>query len=166
MLNSFQLSFFDKQLFTSRKNRICKEWTENRYISGFVLTWHSYSFLKNELYSPFLWIEFKYLNPVQPFQRESLLLSTKPLGVPGTHLIDLTIKPPRGFEAANPGLVIGKHLIVSLLLYSNNEWCIKDLRYKLNMINKTFLYPMRTLTTSKGYIMSRNGVLTCPLPFQ
>ena len=32
-------------------------------------------------------------------------------------MIDLTIKPPNGFESANPGLVIGKHLIDSLLFH-------------------------------------------------
>ena len=40
-------------------------------------------------------------------------------GIPGTLLIDLTMKSPSGFESANPGLVIGKQLINSLLIYYN-----------------------------------------------
>ena len=65
------------------------------------------------------WIEFKCLNPVHPFQGYDLLLTTKSLGNPGTLLIDLTMKLPIGVEPANPGLVIGKHLIIFLLLHSN-----------------------------------------------
>ena len=42
------------------------------------------------------------------------MLTTKSLGAPGTLL-----KPPSGFETANPRLVIGKHLIISLLFHSN-----------------------------------------------
>ena len=37
--------------------------------------------------------------------------TTESLGVLGTLSIDLTMKPPSGFEAANPGLVIDKQLI-------------------------------------------------------
>ena len=56
-------------------------------------------------------IQFKSFNLVQSFQGDSLLVSTEYLGVPGTLLIDLTMKPPRGFKSVNPGLVISKHLI-------------------------------------------------------
>ena len=59
-------------------------------------------------------IEFKCLNNVQPIQGDSLLLTTKSLGIPGTLLIDLTMKAPSDFEPANPGLVIGKQFIISL----------------------------------------------------
>ena len=65
------------------------------------------------------WIEFKCLNLVQPFQGDSLLLTSKSLGISGTLLIDLTMKPPSVFEPANHGLVIGKNLIISLLIQSN-----------------------------------------------
>ena len=54
-------------------------------------------------------MEFKCLNCVEPFQGDSSLLTTKPLVVPGTLLSDLTMKPPCGFEPANPGLGIVKH---------------------------------------------------------
>ena len=47
------------------------------------------------------------------------MLNTESLGVPGTLLIDLFMKPPSGFESANPGLVIRKNLINSLLFYYN-----------------------------------------------
>ena len=53
------------------------------------------------------------------FQGGTLILTTKSLGVPGTLLNDLTMKPAGGFESANPGLVIGKYLINSLLTSSN-----------------------------------------------
>ena len=46
-------------------------------------------------------------------------LTTKSLGIPGTLLTDLTMKPTTGLEPGNPGLVIGKHLIISLVLHSN-----------------------------------------------
>ena len=72
---------------------------------------------KKELYGLFQQIEFKCLNPVEAFQRDSLLLTTKSLEAPGTLLIDLTFKPSSGFEQANPRLVIGKHLIISLGLH-------------------------------------------------
>ena len=74
-------------------------------------------FFKKDFYEPFQWIEFKCLNPVAPFQGLSLLLITMSLGVTGTLLIDLTLKLSSGFKTTNPGLVIGKHLIVSLLLH-------------------------------------------------
>ena len=76
-------------------------------------------FLKKELYGKFQWIEFKCLNPVQSFQGDTLVLATKSLGLSGTLLIDLTMKPTSGFELANPRLVIGKHVINSLLHHSN-----------------------------------------------
>ena len=60
---------------------------------------------------------------LQSFQENSLLLTTKPLGVPGTHLTDLTTKPPSGFESANSWLVVGKQLIhYSFIL---TKQCIK-----------------------------------------
>ena len=77
-----------------------------------------YSFFKIELHSPFHRIQIKSFNHVHPFQEDSLLLTTKFLGVPGTLLIDLTMKSLRGFEPVNTGLVIGKHLIISLLFHS------------------------------------------------
>ena len=40
-------------------------------------------------------------------------------GIPSILSIDLTMKSPSGFESANPGLVIRKHLINSLLIYYN-----------------------------------------------
>ena len=42
------------------------------------------------------------------FQGGNLILTSKSIGVPGTLLNDLTMKPAGGFESANPGLVIGK----------------------------------------------------------
>ena len=48
---------------------------------------------------------------VQSFQGDSLLLTTESLGVPGTLLIDLTMKPASGFKSVNPVMVISKHLI-------------------------------------------------------
>ena len=56
---------------------------------------------------------------VQSFQGDSLLLTTESLGVPGTLLINLTMKTPSGFKLVNPGLVIGNHLIDSLLFHYN-----------------------------------------------
>ena len=49
----------------------------------------------------------------------SLTLSTESPRIPGSLLIDLTMKPPGSFESANPGLVIGKHFINSLIIYYN-----------------------------------------------
>ena len=46
------------------------------------------------------------------FQGGSLLLINKSLRVPGTLLIDLTMKPSGGFEPVNLELVIGKPLII------------------------------------------------------
>ena len=51
--------------------------------------------------------------------RDSLLITTESLGVPGTLLINLTMKTPSGFKLVNPGLVIGNHLIDSLLFHYN-----------------------------------------------
>ena len=76
-------------------------------------------FLRKELYDKFLWIQFKSLNPAQSFQGDSLLLITESLGIPGTLLIKLTMKTPSGFKSVNPGLVIGNHLIDSLLFHHN-----------------------------------------------
>ena len=81
-------------------------------------------------------IHFKSLNPVQSFQRDSLLVTTESLGVPGTLLIDLSIKPPSGFKSVNPGLVIGKRLIYSLHFHYNKS--MYKIFNKLNMINKTY----------------------------
>ena len=49
-------------------------------------------------------------NHVQSFQEHSLLLTTQSLGALGILFIDLTIKPPSGFEPENSRLVIDKHL--------------------------------------------------------
>ena len=59
------------------------------------------------------------LQPCRAISRRHSLLTTKSVGVPGTLLIDLTMKSPRGFEPANTGLVTGKHLIISLFFHSN-----------------------------------------------
>ena len=69
---------------------------------------------KKEIYNP-----SQFLNPVEPLQRDSLIWNTKSLTVPGTLLIHLTMKLPSGFEPSKPGLVIGKHLIISSLLNSD-----------------------------------------------
>ena len=54
------------------------------------------------MFGNYQWIQSsKCLKPKQSFQENSLFLTTKPLGGPGTHLIDLTTKPPSGFESAN-----------------------------------------------------------------
>ena len=47
--------------------------------------------------------EFKCLNPVQPFQGDRLLLTTRSFGFSGNLLIDLAMKAPNGFEPANTG---------------------------------------------------------------
>ena len=83
-----------------------------------VATQGGYSFLK-KLYGNFKLPQFKYLNPVQSFQGDSLILCNEFLGIPGTLLIDLTMKSSTGFESANPGLIIGRRLINSLLIYCN-----------------------------------------------
>ena len=46
---------------------------------------------------------FNCLNPVQLFQGDSLLLTTKYLGVSGNLLIDLAMKPTSAVEPANTG---------------------------------------------------------------
>ena len=61
-----------------------------------------------------------------------LLLTTESLGVPGTLLIDLTMKPPSGFESVNPGLVIGKPLINSLFFH------YKKVMYKIFKIQAEY----------------------------
>ena len=80
---------------------------------------------KQELYGNFQWIEFKCLNHVQPFQGESLLLTIKPLGVPGNLLIEPAMKPPSGFEPAKTELAISHYSFIV------TNWCIKDLKDKL-----------------------------------
>ena len=72
-----------------------------------------------KFYDNFLWIHFKPLNPVQSFQGDSLLLTTKSLGVPATLLINLNMKTPSGLKSVNPGLGIGNNLIDSLLFQYN-----------------------------------------------
>ena len=99
-------------------------------------------FLKQKLYGNFQWIQFKSLNPVQSFQGDNLLITTEAVGVPGTLLIDLTMKPPIGFNSVNLGLVIGKVLTYSLLFHYNIA--MYKIFNKLNMINKTYLHPIRT----------------------
>ena len=70
------------------------------------------------------------------------------------------MKPPSGFESANPELVIGKHLIDSLFIITKQ--CTKRLKYKLNMINKVYLHPTRTSDYSNS--VSSCHVLTYPPP--
>ena len=71
------------------------------------------------------------------------------------------MKSRSGFEPVIPGLVFGKQLFnYSFIL---TKQCIKDLKYKLNMINKTYLHPIRTYDYSNSvFIMSCNGMLTYP----
>ena len=64
-------------------------------------------------------IQCKSLNPVQSFQGDSLLLTTESLEAPGTLLINLTMKTICDFKSVNLGLVIGNHLIDSLLFHYN-----------------------------------------------
>ena len=108
-------------------------------------------------------IQFKSLNPVQSFQGDSLVVTTESLGVPGTLLIDLTIKPPSGFKSVNPGLLIGKHLIYSLLFHYNKA--MYKIFNKLNIINRTYLHSIRT----SDYSNSECIIMSCielPSPFQ
>ena len=100
--------------------------------------------------------------PCRAISRRQLLLTTNSLEVPGTLLIDLTMKPPSGFEPTNPGLVIGKHLIISLILHSNRVMYTR-LKYRLNMINKRYLHPIGTSDYSNNVL---NVVLTCSPSFQ
>ena len=65
--------------------------------------------MKRKLYGHFQWIEFNCLNPAESFQGDSLLLTTKSPGFPGTHLIDLAMKPLRDFKPGTPGFEIDKH---------------------------------------------------------
>ena len=118
-------------------------------------------------------MEFKCLNCVEPFQGDSSLLTTKPLVVPGTPLSDLTMKPPCGFEPANPGLGIVKHysfdwnLVIYYSFIQTNQ-CVKDLKYKLSMINKIYLHPIWTSDYSNRilscHVMGYWGI--CPPLFQ
>ena len=78
-------------------------------------------------------IQFKYLNPVQSFQGDSLVVTTESLGAPGTLLIDLTMKPSSGFKSVIPRLVIGKHLFDSLFFHCNKT--MYKIFNKLIMIN-------------------------------
>ena len=86
--------------------------------------------------------------PVRSFQEDSLLLTTKPVGVLGTLLIDLTMKPSRGFEQANLRLVISKQLINYSFILARQ--CINYLKYKLNTTNKVYLHPIRTSSYFKS----------------
>ena len=54
------------------------------------------------------------------------------------------MKPPGGFEPANPRFVIGKHVIISLLFLSNKVMHKRFKIFKPNLINKTYLLPIRT----------------------
>ena len=49
-----------------------------------------------------------------------------PQGIPATLLIDLTTKPPSGFESANSWLVVGKQLIHYTFILAKQ--CIKYLK--------------------------------------
>ena len=121
------------------------------------------SFLYYDLYVNFQWNELKCLSHLQPFQGDSFLLTAKSQGITSTLLIDLTMKSPNDFEPVNPGLVFGKQLFnYSFIL---TKQCIKDLKYKLNRINTTYLHPIRTSDYSNSlFIMSCNGMLTYPPP--
>ena len=59
---------------------------------------------------------------LQSHSRRQFNITTKSLGFPGIHLIDLTMKPSRTFEPGTPGLVIDKHVSVS-----------RDSEFKLKM---------------------------------
>ena len=54
------------------------------------------------------------------------------------------MKPPGGFEPANPRLVIGEHAIIPLLFLSNEVMHKRFKIFKLNLINETYLLPIRT----------------------
>ena len=75
---------------------------------------------------------------VQSFQGDSLLLTTESLGVPSALLIDLTVKPP-----------FVKHLLIHYLFIIIKQ-CMKYLKYNLNLINKTYLHPLRTSDDSNS----------------
>ena len=94
-------------------------------------------------------VQFKSVNAVESFHRDSLLLTTESLGVPGTLLINLTMKTPTGFKSGDTGLVIGNCLIDSLHFHYNKAM-YKYLKYKLNMKNKAYLHPIRTSHYSKN----------------
>ena len=64
-------------------------------------------------------VQFKSVNATESFQGDSLLLTTESLGVPGTLLINLTMKTPTGFKSVNSGLVISNHLIDSFVFHYN-----------------------------------------------
>ena len=115
---------------------------------------------KKGIYANFQQTELKCSHPVQSFQGYSLLLTIESLGVPGTLLIDVTMKPAFGFESANPGLVIVKQLIYYLFIITKK--CVKYLKYKLNMINKAYLHPIRASDFSNS--VSSYHVFTFPPP--
>ena len=46
-------------------------------------------FCLKKLYGPFLWIGFNCLKVTEPLQGDILLFTTKNLGIPGTHFINL-----------------------------------------------------------------------------
>ena len=68
------------------------------------------------------------------------------------------MKPPKGFELANSGLVIGKHVINSFLFIITKQY-IKYLPYQLNMINKIYLHPI--ITSGYSNSVSSCHVLIC-----
>ena len=103
--------------YSKKKNRSHEEQTENIYLSDFVTTQHNFSFFKKSKFMTTF--NFQCLNPAQSFQGDSLLLTTKSLAVSGTLMTDLTIKPPSGFELANPGLVIDTQLIYYSFIITN-----------------------------------------------
>ena len=80
---------------------------------------------------------------------DSLLITTESPGDPGTLLINLTMKKPSAFKWVNPGLVIGNHLI-DYYSFIITKQRIKYLKYKLNMINKTYLRHIRISHYSKN----------------
>ena len=58
----------------------------------FMCEWNScitLLFLKKKLYGPFLWMGFKCLKATEPLRGDNLLFTTRCLGGPSTHLIDL-----------------------------------------------------------------------------
>ena len=52
---------------------------------------------------------FNYVNPAEPFQGGSLLITSKSPAFSSTDLTDLTMKTTRSFEPEVPGLVIDSH---------------------------------------------------------
>ena len=54
------------------------------------------------------------------------------------------MKPPGRFEPANPRLLIGEYVTISLLFLSNKVMHKRFKIFKLNLINETYLLPIRT----------------------